>query len=226
MERWYTADLHFGHTKLVERGYRPFGSVEEMNETLIEAWNSVVADRDEVWVLGDFAMRPFDESLGCGLRLRGRKILVPGNHDRCFKGRFNARDPMSTHIARQAMYTRGAGFSQIVDEPAPHRIAGTEVALSHFPYTADHTDEVRCVEHRPADSGGWLLHGHLHEMWRQHERQINVGVDAWGLRPVNADEIAEVVSAGPADRDPLPTTVSRATASCVLPAPVLAAQLR
>ena len=204
MERWYTADLHFGHAKLVERGYRAFDTVLEMNEALVNAWNSVVDASDEVWVLGDFAMRPFDESLGCGLRLAGRKILVPGNHDRCFTGRFSAKDAMSVRLARQAMYTRGAGFSRIVDDPEPHRVAGVEVGLSHFPYTADHTGEVRYVEHRPPDRGGWLLHGHLHEMWRQHDRQINVGVDAWALRPVHVDEIAAVIAAGPADRVPLP----------------------
>ena len=134
MERWYTADLHFGHTKLVERGYRPFGSVEEMNETLIETWNSVVADRDEVWVLGDFAMRPFDESLGCGLRLRGRKILVPGNHDRCFKGRFSAprlhgcthSPPGDVHPRRRvfpyrlARSMRQRDLAESVEVGAPH----------------------------------------------------------------------------------------------------------
>ena len=203
MQRWYTADLHFGHVKLIERGFRPFDTVQEMNETLVDAWNSVVAARDEVWVLGDFAMRPFDESLAYGLRLQGRKVLIPGNHDRCFRGRFDARHSVSDRIASQSMYTRGAGFDQIVDDPAPHRIAGTEIALSHFPYTADHTPQARCLDHRPADTGGWLLHGHLHEMWRQHDRQINVGVDAWGFAPVHIDEIARVVAEGPADREPL-----------------------
>ena len=198
MERWYTSDTHFGHRKLVERGYRPFATTEDMDETLIDLWNREVSQNDEVWVLGDFAMRPFDESLPCGARLRGRKILVPGNHDECWLGH-KARTPWHL-LGRQAQYTRVADFAEIVDYPAPHRIAGEDVALSHFPYSADHTAQVRYPEHRPPDNGGWLAHGHLHEMWRQEGRQINVGVDAWGLRPVHVDEIAELIVAGPSSR--------------------------
>ena len=37
----------------------------------------------------------------------------------------------------------------------------------------------------------------------QRGRQMNVGVDAWGGRPVAESEIAELVLAGPADLGPL-----------------------
>ena len=84
MERWYTADLHFGHRKAIQ--FRDFDSVEEMDEALVTQWNEVVAPGDEVWILGDLAMRPHDESLPKVTRLNGYKILVPGNHDECWKG--------------------------------------------------------------------------------------------------------------------------------------------
>lgn len=50
-----TADTHFFHKKILEfeRAARPFSSVEEMNEVLIDNWNSVVTKRDTVWHLGD-----------------------------------------------------------------------------------------------------------------------------------------------------------------------------
>ena len=203
MNRWYTSDNHFGHNKLVDSGYRPFESVQQMNDAMIGAWNSLVDPEDEVWVLGDLAMRPHDLSLEAAAQLHGRKILVPGNHDECWRGK---RENFLAYkaIGRQALYTRLAGFAAIVDRPRPHMIAGEAVELSHFPYEADHTSKPRYPEHRPVDAGGWLLHGHIHDMWRQHDKQINVGVDAWAMRPVHVDEIAELIAAGPADRAPLP----------------------
>jgi calcineurin-like phosphoesterase family protein len=60
---FYTADLHLGHTKINELAGRPFDSVEEMNHTLIANWNDRVAEHDIVWVLGDLALGPIDESL-------------------------------------------------------------------------------------------------------------------------------------------------------------------
>ena len=48
----------------------------------------------------------------------------------------------------------------------------------------DSGEEDRYVDRRPADDGGWLLHGHVHERWRWHRRMINVGVDVWDYRPV------------------------------------------
>ena len=200
MNIWYTSDLHFGHRKMVERGFRDFPSVPDMNEALVEGWNEVVGCGDTVWVLGDFALHPLLESLPWGQRLHGRKVLVPGNHDGCWiygETRYRHR------LRQQMLYTRLAGFDMIVDHPEPHRIAGERVALSHFPYTADHTSVARHMEHRPTDVGGWLLHGHLHEMWLQHDKQINVGVDAWGLRPVHIDTIAALIEEGPVDRAPV-----------------------
>ena len=57
------------------------------------------------------------------------------------------------------------------------------------------------MQWRPDDTGGWLLHGHIHENWRQRDRQINVGVDAWDFTPVSEEQIAALIAAGPARLD-------------------------
>ena len=54
------------------------------------------------------------------------------------------------------------------------------------------------------DDGAWLLCGHVHESWRQRGRMINVGVDAWGGRPVSEEALYELIDSGPADLETLP----------------------
>lgn len=64
----------------------------------------------------------------------------------------------------------------------------------HVPYHGDSHDRDRHVSHRPADEGGWLLHGHLHNTWLVRERMINVGVDVWDYAPVAELSLAALVA--------------------------------
>ena len=47
-------DLHLGHANAIRFDNRPFADVDEMNESLIRSWNSMVTKQDTVYVLGDF----------------------------------------------------------------------------------------------------------------------------------------------------------------------------
>ena len=77
---WFTSDTHFDHANVIKYCNRPFRNKDEMNEALIENWNSVVRSGDRVFHLGDFA---FSNDPGKFFhRLNGDKILILGNHDR------------------------------------------------------------------------------------------------------------------------------------------------
>jgi calcineurin-like phosphoesterase family protein len=85
MSAFVTADLHLGHSKSLgflrpngER-LRPFDSVEEMDEYMVDNWNRVVDNKSTVYLLGD-AVIP-RKSLLTLERLKGRKILIRGNHE-------------------------------------------------------------------------------------------------------------------------------------------------
>lgn len=197
MTTWFTSDPHFGHANIIAYCDRPFASPEQMDEFLIDAWNALVAPGDDVWVLGDIAMAQHPSDLDAVSHLNGRKLLVPGNHDTCWTG-FRKR------AANAPQMYLDAGFDQVLHDPAPLTIAGRDVQLSHFPYQGDSTDTERYAAHRPKDRGAWLVHGHVHDRWRQRGRQINVGVDAWGGLPVAQETLAHLITAGPADRPPLP----------------------
>ncbi len=193
---WFTADLHLGHANIIAYTGRPFAGPEEMDEALVAAWNATVAAEDTVWVLGDFALGRIDQTLPTVARLGGRKLLVPGNHDRCWAGQCKGAEGWTRRY-------REAGFAEVVEGPVELTVGGHQVLAHHFPYHGDSRDHERFGAHRPLDRGAWLLHGHVHDRWRQAGRQLNVGVDAWGGRPVGEGELVRLIEAGPAVLDPL-----------------------
>lgn len=78
---FYISDLHFGHDNIIKLDNRPFNSVEEMNETIISNWNSVVDKNDTVMILGDFCWGFEDDWIFILDQLHSNKVLVRGNHD-------------------------------------------------------------------------------------------------------------------------------------------------
>jgi len=198
MTRYWTSDLHLGHANIIRYTGRPFADVDEMNRALIERWNDAVTDTDEVWVLGDVALGRIDETLGLVEQLHGRKILLTGNHDRCWHGHGAKAERW---IGRYA----DAGFDEIHHGSIETPLGSTPVMCSHFPYRGDSRDHERYPDHRPIDSGAVLLHGHVHERWKVRDRQINVGVDVWDFRPITDEEILEAIGDG-ADREKRGTT--------------------
>ncbi len=98
MAIFFIADTHFTEENIIKYENRPFASVQDMNESLIEKWNARVCDEDIVYVLGDFgALEQEKEIL---TRLRGIKYLVKGNHD-----------------IKENEYYRKAGFQEVYDCP-------------------------------------------------------------------------------------------------------------
>lgn len=79
--KFYISDTHFDHANIIAMDNRPFKTVEEMNEKLIENWNKVVTNQDEVFILGDFCWKKEDRWLEILPRLNGQKTLILGNHD-------------------------------------------------------------------------------------------------------------------------------------------------
>lgn len=77
---FFTADTHFGHAGARALYRRPFATVAEMDAAMVERWNAAVGPDDEVWHLGDFAIRHPDPGGLLG-GLHGRKHLVTGNND-------------------------------------------------------------------------------------------------------------------------------------------------
>lgn len=83
---WFISDTHFSHANFLGfiddngKRIRPFSSVEEMDELMVDKWNELVKDGDRVYHLGDvsFGKSRLPEIMA---RLKGSKRLILGNHD-------------------------------------------------------------------------------------------------------------------------------------------------
>ncbi len=81
VQKFYISDTHFGHEASLGFCQRQFSSVREMDEFMVDAWNSTVKSTDIVYHLGDFSFGGAAHARSIFRRLNGRKILILGNHD-------------------------------------------------------------------------------------------------------------------------------------------------
>jgi len=77
--KFYISDTHFGHENIIKHANRPFESVLEMDEAMVQNWNSVVKSGDLVYHVGDFC---WNKPKQYRERLNGNIILILGNHDK------------------------------------------------------------------------------------------------------------------------------------------------
>lgn len=169
---FFTSDCHFYHKNIIDFCKRPFGSVEHMNESLINNWNSVVENQDHVWMLGDFSFGSYEETATILEQLKGHKHLIVGNHDR--KGRadklFN-RD-WADYFVDSHDYFR-------------LKVDGEKFVMCHFPFAS-------------WERGYINLHGHLHSPagYQNKYRQYDVGMDANNYTPILLSDVVKRANDG------------------------------
>jgi calcineurin-like phosphoesterase family protein len=152
---FFVSDTHFGHAGARALYRRPFSSVAAMDEAMVARWNETVGDSDEVWHLGDFAIKPAEGRAAELLAaLKGRKHLVTGNND----------PPAVASLAGWAS----------VQPYAELEVDGPRLVLCHYPFRT----------WRDMGKGAINLHGHSHGRLAPLPRQHDVGVDVWDFRPV------------------------------------------
>lgn len=104
---WVYSDPHFYHHNICKftnfdgSKVRPWDDAVIMTEEMIQWYNELVADTDRVYILGDVAFKNSDMHKSVG-RLKGRKVLVPGNHDPSkMRQYFNLFDDVRGYIVKK-----------------------------------------------------------------------------------------------------------------------------
>ena len=176
---FFTSDSHFGHSNIIQFCNRPFANVEEMNEALIENWNSVVGPDDIVFHLGDFAWGGSQVWNSILDRLNGHIYLSVGNHDEK-----NMRPGYMSKFAH-------------VSYQMHINIENTSIYLNHYPFLT----YGGIYRSEPV----WQLFGHVHsrnglsgaDTWRLGcllPTQYDVGVDNNNYTPVSFDKVKEIIN--------------------------------
>ena len=159
---WFTADTHFGHKNVITFCDRPCNNLLEMNNLIIDNWNAVVGQNDEVWHLGDVAWKDIEQFLP---RLNGRINVVLGNHD--YKKQI--RNRIASNITGEV-----CDFKTI-------KVGTKDIALFHYPIE----------QWNKKHYGAWHLHGHCHGTLKTEMKgRMDVGIDCHPeFRPFHYDEI-------------------------------------
>ena len=165
---FFTSDLHFGHDKDFIWRARGFNSIEEMNESIIERWNSVVANTDTVYILGDIYMNGDENASWCE-KLNGWKYIIRGNHDTD-----NKMDKIKFWFDVLPIK-----YADMIKHKKWH------FYLSHYPTMMGNRDDQKKL---------WNLSGHTHtkDKFEYGEHKVyNVGMDAHNCYPVEIEKIIE-----------------------------------
>lgn len=165
---WVVSDTHFQHEFIIEADFarRKFSNSKEMDECMIDNWNSVVKPGDKIYHCGDvlFGQKEgFKERIWS--KLQGHKKLIIGNHD-----------DMNYIVTAKLFHT--------IDYWKKLRDFG--VILSHVPLHPETLQETRW--------GGNLLynvHGHTHSNGSPVGPYKSVCVELIDYTPVNLEEIRD-----------------------------------
>lgn len=145
---WYTSDTHFSHKNILRHENRPFGSIEQMDETLIDYWNRHINKDDTVYHLGDFVFGGISKWENIIPRLKGKIHLVIGNHD---------NDKVLKKISH---------YFESIEKIIVKKIDKQHLFLFHYPIEVGLTPNA------------YSIHGHIHSCPSNMINQINVGIDS------------------------------------------------
>jgi calcineurin-like phosphoesterase family protein len=167
MKVYFSSDTHYFHDNIIKYCSRPFRDSEEMNKKMIDNWNKIVSNDDVVFHVGD---------VSAGLKgrtaelrdvissLRGKKILIRGNHD---------------HL-EDSWYLE-SGFLHVTN-----LLSVGNVILSHIPL-----QEV--LREGTEEDKLHVVHGHVHRTdMPNFPRHFNVAVDRNDFRPVPLESAVPV----------------------------------
>jgi calcineurin-like phosphoesterase family protein len=176
MTTWFTADTHFGHANVIRYCERPFITIQEMDEALIENWNHVIRSDDTIYHLGDFTLSGQEEAIYYFSRLNGMISLIPGGHDKRLirKGEYRSKSGYPVNIL-PPVYT--------IKLSIPDHEQLKLVVLSHY--------AMRVWDR--SNYGSWHLYGHSHGTLPSLKNSLDVGVDCWDYKPITIETIYQAI---------------------------------
>lgn len=169
---WFTSDLHFWHKNICKYCNRPFETIEQMNEEIINRYNSVVSEDDTVFILGDLGFCGIEKLRTLISQLKGHIIVIQGNHD---------PDKIIKTLLEEGLIEEYHKLLHVIvegDEECPNQ----ELTLCHFPMLDWYNKE----------KGSWMVHGHQHQLPETPSCSVkhwDVGLDKNNIQPINFEQL-------------------------------------
>lgn len=166
------SDTHFNHENIIKFCHRPFTDAKQMNEMMVDNWNSVVRPQDKVYHLGDVYMgggfgREYTTKLLKSLN--GHKRLILGNHD-------NGKDQiLQACFDKIDMWRMFPEFGLLLTHVPVHRNALEKSGRNGSP------DQVLLN-----------VHGHIHDKNSPTDDHLCVCVEHINYTPINIEELRVV----------------------------------
>jgi calcineurin-like phosphoesterase family protein len=153
---FFISDTHFGHANILKYDFRPFDSIEEHDEILIQNWNQTVKNNDHVYFLGDLSLKSSTFANKIISSLSGKIHFIEGNHDK------STRPHKNKFISWKSLDSISINNEYIV--------------LCHYAMRT----------WNKLQYNAWHLYGHSHgSLDDNHGLSIDVGVDAIAMRLSN-----------------------------------------
>lgn len=169
---YLTSDLHFHHKRIKEFApeFRPWETMEEMTDALIEAWNEKAKTQGvKMYHLGDFCFGKAKDTANIARRLKGDITFIVGNHD------------YSEHREVLAEFGEVKYYDEV-------KYDKKFFVLSHYPIASWNKQ----------GRGSIMLHGHSHGSFPDEDygKMLDVGWDAHG-KILHFDEVIEIMNSHP-----------------------------
>ena len=189
-EIFLTSDTHFCHVKDFLWKPRGFNSVEEMNEAIVERWNSIVKPNDIVYHLGDTMLNNNEKGIECFKRLNGQIFIIWGNHES------NNRKNL---LFQECKNLCGGWYAYQIKH------GKQSIYLSHYPTLTANFDEKHFSQHVIN------FHGHTHQKnnWINpcNPFTYHVGMDSHNCTPINIEEAINDVKQRWREIEQLPSSI-------------------
>lgn len=173
-----TSDTHFGSKRALELSRRPFDSVEEMNEIILNNINDTIEANDinKLIHLGDFGDMDFVKRIKCPV------ILILGNYERKEAENLGITLDEYKDLLKTKYCFKDALGPSVITLPESYK----NVMICHEPMEVKKYFEKTEPEDRGISAG---LFGHIHGRQFVKKFGIDVGVDAHHFYPMTAEDV-------------------------------------
>ena len=187
---YFISDTHFGHSNIINICQRPFESIEQMDNVLIDNWNNIVTNNDIVYIVGDFAGDNADADYYLD-KLNGKKILILGNHDRNWIKKLYKRKNWDIFKDPDYKLLIKKGYFYDIKHYTEKVINGQFFTICHYPMI-DFAFSSKLF----GEKFGFHIHGHIHNNLKEEFKYLfrafntlNCGVEINNYKPVNLEEL-------------------------------------